>query len=177
MDTFLKQLSLLAYVFSSEGFGPRSACGWYTPGLMTALQLGDLGIFVAYMGIPLVIFGTFMQHQRLKLAWVSVLFVAFIALCGATHFIKYVTWYVPVYYLEAVITFLTAVVSLVTMIILIPVSRILARIKLPSEWQREVATRTDVERSMAREVATLREENLELMERLRRHQNERSGVK
>lgn len=84
--------------------------------------LSDLGIFIAYVGIPIQIV-RFLRQQKLSIPrhYIFALFAAFILLCGLTHAMSTWTMLVsPDYVLEGGVKLATAIVSLITLVALIP---------------------------------------------------------
>src|SRR5262249_36776718 len=80
---------------------------------------------------------------------------AFIIGCGFTHFMGVVTFYLPVYRFDGLIKLLTALVSWVTVISLLPVIPRALSLRSPEALDREIAERKKVEEA-------LREKNDEL---------------
>ncbi len=78
-------------------------------------------IGVAYYAIPLLL-GIFLVKRRTIIPFPEILglFVAFIFLCGTTHFFAIFTIWFPAYEVEAWLKVLTAVVSMMTALVLIP---------------------------------------------------------
>jgi two-component sensor histidine kinase len=60
------------------------------------------------------------QRRDLRYGWVIYLFVAFILACGATHLLSILTLWVPAYGVEGLVKLLTAVLSIVTALVLWP---------------------------------------------------------
>ncbi len=94
---------------------PRWVCGQWTPFHGWMYVISDLVIFFAYMAIPfaLVYFVRKRWHD-LPFKWVFYMFIAFIALCGMTHLIDAIIFWIPVYRLNAITLMATAAVSIVT---------------------------------------------------------------
>ena len=78
--------STLRSWFEPSAFSPHGFCLLWEPGLIWLHAVSDVGIALAYFSIPLAL-GVFLYHRRdIGYGWVIVLFVAFIMLCGVTHF-------------------------------------------------------------------------------------------
>jgi PAS domain S-box-containing protein len=94
------------------------------------------------------------RRKDLPFSWMFGLFALFIVGCGATHLMEVVTTYVPLYRLAGLVKVVTAVASLGTAILLVPlVPRALA---LRSPRQLEQAN-ADLERRVAERTAALRQ--------------------
>ena len=101
------QVALSDSVFFEHAF-----CIQYYKPLLYWLVSADLRIWLSYVAIPFFIF----WHRKRDdiprpLAYCA---MAFIVLCGSGHFIKAVTYFVPIYWIEAVFDELTADVSILT---------------------------------------------------------------
>ncbi|MGE3171622.1 MAG: PAS domain S-box protein [Planctomycetota bacterium] len=110
----------LRLLFDTQDFPPRWQCGNWSSALGWLHILSDLGIWLAYMGIPI---GLAIVLRRRKadipfprLFW---LFCAFIASCGIGHLIEAGIFWWPAYRLSGLVKLITAVVSLVTMAVAI----------------------------------------------------------
>jgi two-component system, sensor histidine kinase and response regulator len=148
-------MSGLDWLFDESGFVPRSACGAWTTQLILLHNISDALIWLAYVAIPLILI-YFLRHRRdvpfYRVFWLFGLFIAF---CGLTHLLEVVVFYVPIYHLIGVVKLATAVVSLATVVALIPtVPRALA-LRSPAELEREIADRrkAEAEALCAREAA------------------------
>ena len=101
-------------LFETEALSPHGICLLWRPELIWTHAISDLLIGVAYFSIPLAL-GVFLYHRRdVRFSWAIWLFVAFIMLCGVTHFMMIWTLWNPDYGVEAVIKAATAAASLVT---------------------------------------------------------------
>jgi signal transduction histidine kinase len=110
--------SLVRLMTDPSGFTPHGFCLLWDPTLIWTYAVSDIGIGVAYFTIPLAL-AIFVQRRRdLVFRPIFLLFVAFILLCGASHWLDVLTLWVPAYGLEAIVKATTAVVSLVTAIAL-----------------------------------------------------------
>lgn len=106
---------------------PHGYCISWDPMIIWPTVVADLTIALAYFAIPLLLV------KIRKLAAVSGelklfinLFEVFIILCGMTHVMDAVMFWVPLYYLNAVMRLATSIASILTLILLIPATAILA---------------------------------------------------
>ncbi len=104
---------------SSNGFMPHGYCFLWQPGVLWLHVLSDLGIVLAYLGIPLALIYFVRKRRDLPFQRVFVLFGAFILLCGCTHLLSiWVLWH-PNYIFEGWVKAATAVTSIATLIMII----------------------------------------------------------
>ena len=103
----------------ANGFMPHGYCFLWQPGVLWLHVLSDLGIVLAYMGIPLALIYFVRKRRDLPFQRVFVLFGAFILLCGCTHLLSiWVLWH-PNYIFEGWVKAATAVASIATLITII----------------------------------------------------------
>lgn len=108
-------------LFDTTGFPPRKLCGdGWTPALVWMHVTSDLFIWLAYLSIPLVLL-YFTRRRDLPFPRLFVLFALFILACGTTHFLDALIFEYPIYRFAGVMKLVTAVVSWLTVIALIPV--------------------------------------------------------
>lgn len=150
-------------------FMPHGQCFFWSPALIGAHVSADAMIMLAYYSIPATIFYFVRRRSDLAFHWMFLMFAAFIFLCGTTHAMEIWTVWVPDYWLEAGVKIMTALVSVVTAVALIPlVPRALA-LRSPIELERlnrmlrqEIAERERVEVELRQMTARLEEQNREL---------------
>ena len=106
--------------WNADDFTPRHLCGnGWSDGLIVWSQLMSLGIFVAYMGIPLMLFWSYRRFARegSQRRWLAVLFAAFIFSCGAGHVVGGILpFYWPNYRFVALWDTMTWLLSTATML-------------------------------------------------------------
>lgn len=98
---------------------------------------------VGILAIPVILLlFVWKRKQELPFRSVIVLFRLFSVSCGTTHFMEIVMFYYPVYRVDGLLKFVTAIVSWATVISLIPaIPRALA-MKSPDALEIEVRDRT-----------------------------------
>ncbi|PZQ63783.1 MAG: hypothetical protein DI570_07825 [Phenylobacterium zucineum] len=110
----------LRYFFETQALSPHGICLLWRPELIWTHAISDALIGLAYFSIPLAL-GVFLYHRRdVRFSWAVWMFVAFIMLCGVTHFLMIWTLWKPDYGIEALVKAMTAAVSVVTAIALWP---------------------------------------------------------
>lgn len=102
----------------SGDWPPRWFCGRWTDFHGWLYIASDLMIWLAYMVIPLILIRYLFVKKGVPLPGVFWLFGAFILLCGLTHLIDVVVFWIPVYRISAFIRFLTGIVSIATVVAL-----------------------------------------------------------
>lgn len=116
---------------------PRWQCGKWSEFHGWMYVLADITIFLAYMAIPVAIY-YFIKKRfgSLPFTWLLWLFIAFIALCGTTHLIDALIFWIPVYRLNALVMFATAIVSVATVFGMIKVIPLALEFKSPEQLQK-----------------------------------------
>ena len=126
-------MSIWEWLFNPSGLTAHGFCLVWAPGLITLHAGSDAVIGLAYFSIPLALASFTAQRKDLEYGWVVYLFVAFILACGLTHLMSILTLWSPAYGIEGIIKLVTAVLSIVTAVLLWPlIPKLLA---LPSSTQ------------------------------------------
>jgi PAS domain S-box-containing protein len=161
-------VDFLLRLFDTSGFPARWRCGagWTeSPALGWLHVLSDLGIWTAYLAIPLVLLYFLRQRRDLPFRRIFLLFGAFIFACGTTHLLEAVIFWWPVYRLAGAVKLLTAIVSWTTVFALTGVVPRVLAMRSPEELQREIDARRVAE-------AQLQQMNSELESRVLQRTNE-----
>ena len=108
------------WLFDPSGLTPHGFCLSWLPGLIFLHAGSDAVIGLAYLSIPVALASFARQRTDLAYGWVAYLFVAFILACGATHILSILTLWVPAYGFEGIVKAITAVLSLITAVLLWP---------------------------------------------------------
>jgi two-component system, sensor histidine kinase and response regulator len=111
--------SFLARLFSSD-FMPHGYCYLWRPEIVWLHAGSDSIIALSYYLIPLMLLYFVRQRRDLPFNWMFVMFGVFIFGCGTTHLMEVWTLWHGTYRLAGVIKALTAVASLATAGLLIP---------------------------------------------------------
>ena len=113
-------MEALAALLVPSPFLPHGQCLLWDSGLIWLHAISDGIIVLSYYSIPFVL-GYFVYKRRdLAFRWMFLLFGAFIFGCGTTHLLGIWTLWEPVYWLDGVVKLMTAGVSVVTAVLLIP---------------------------------------------------------
>ena len=136
-------LEFFRKLLESDQFMPRWVCGKWTPFHGWLYIISDLVIFAAYMAIPVaMVYFVRKRWGDLPFRRVFWLFIAFIALCGTTHLMDAIIFYVPHYRLNALVLVATAIVSVVTVVSMAKVMPEALAYKSPLELQQAVDQKT-----------------------------------
>ncbi|MBW4522910.1 MAG: PAS domain-containing protein [Scytolyngbya sp. HA4215-MV1] len=114
-------LDIWSQFLSSDSFIPHGHCYLWKPGLVWLHLLSDTFIALAYYSIPLTLLYFVRRRQDLPFYWIFLLFSTFIVACGTTHLMAVWTLWHPVYWLSGALKAVTAIVSVFTAIVLIPI--------------------------------------------------------
>jgi two-component system, chemotaxis family, sensor kinase Cph1 len=137
-------------IFSTDLWPPRWRCGYWSDLHGWTYIISDILIGLAYVAIPLIILRFFIvKKSALRFGWTYLLFASFIMLCGTTHFIDAIMFWVPVYKFNALVLAVTAVVSIATVIHLIRILPMAFKLKTSSELEAEIAKRIAAEERLA----------------------------
>src|SRR4051812_36286929 len=109
-------------LFAYDKWPPRWHCGYWSDFHGWLYIVSDLLIWLAYFLLPIIIINYFFRKKtNIRFRAVYILFASFILLCGTTHLIDAIMFWIPVYRLNALIRFATGVVSIFTVYHLIRV--------------------------------------------------------
>ncbi len=117
--------------------------------------LADLGVWSAYLAIPIVLWYFVKRRKDLPFRKVFLLFGAFIFACGTTHLMEAVIFWWPGYRLAGAIKLLTALVSWATVFALVRVVPGVLAMRLPEELELEIAARKAAESELQKVNAEL----------------------
>jgi diguanylate cyclase (GGDEF)-like protein/PAS domain S-box-containing protein len=113
----------LHWLFGTDGFVPRWHCGDWPEALGWLHIVSDVTIFVAYVTIPCVLASLILRRRDLPFPRLFRLFSVFIFSCGAVHLVEAMIFWSPLYPLSGVLKGVTAVVSVATVLALVPAMR------------------------------------------------------
>jgi PAS domain S-box-containing protein len=105
--------------FGIKDLIPHGYCLSWSPALLWLNVISDLLITLAYYSIPLTIIYFLRQRKDWPYPWLMVMFSGFIVACGTTHLLSAITIWIPLYWLDAVLKGFTALLSLITAILML----------------------------------------------------------
>lgn len=135
-------------LFDTTDFPARWVCGRWTAGHGWLHIISDLGVWSAYLAIPIVLAYFTLRRRDLPFRKIFLLFVAFILLCGTTHLMEAVIFWWPAYRLAGLLKLMTAVVSWATVFALYRVAPLVLSLRSPQELEREIAARVHAETAL-----------------------------
>ena len=152
----------LGGVLSADGFLPHGVCISWSPALVSTYVLSDVVIFLSYFSMPLALGYFSYQRKDFPYRWLLILFAVFIMSCGLTHLMGVVVLWQPLYWLDASLKAMTAVISALTALVLWPLMPHALRLPSPSQLQALNAQLQAVIEDHQRTEALLRVANQEL---------------
>ncbi|WP_461128433.1 sensor histidine kinase [Spirosoma aerophilum] len=129
---------------------PRWYCGRWTDFHGWLYIASDATIWLAYMAIPLILIRFLIVKKGVPLSGVFWLFGAFILLCGLTHLLDAMMFWWPAYRINALIRFMTAGVSVATVIALIRYFNEAVGLRTSKEYDRELSFRQQAMQELSR---------------------------
>jgi PAS domain S-box-containing protein len=147
-------------LFTSGSFIPHGHCYLWQTNLVWLHILSDAFIALAYYSIPATLLYFVHKRKDLPFDWIFLLFIGFIVACGTTHLIEIWTLWHPTYWLSGFLKAITATISVITAIKLVPL--VPQAVAFPSPAQLEQANQ---------ELQTQIAERLRVEEELRKYQN------
>ncbi|HVI32478.1 sensor histidine kinase [Phenylobacterium sp.] len=148
-------LDAVRQFLASDTLSPHGICLLWRPELIWTHAVSDVLIGIAYFSIPLAL-GVFLYHRRdVRFGWAIWMFVAFIMLCGVTHFMMVWTLWHADYGVEALVKAATAAASVITALALWPL--LPKAIALPSSdaLQARIAERDEALAELRAAMATM----------------------
>jgi two-component sensor histidine kinase len=141
--------------FTLDTLSPHGFCLLWRPELLWTHATADVLIGLAYFSIPAAL-GMFFYHRRdVRFGWVILLFVAFILLCGLTHFMSVLTLWEPAYGWEALLKVVTAVASVITAVALWPLLPQVIAVPSPAMLHARIAERDQAVEELRAAMATM----------------------
>ena len=135
-------------LFDVSDFPPRWHCGHWSQFHGWLYLLSDLAIWGAYFAIPLLILRYISRRHGMQFFRIYVLFAAFILACGATHFLDALAFWMPYYRLSALVRFVTAVISWITVFSLVKLLPVAFSLKTTEQLEAEIEHRKRVEEQL-----------------------------
>jgi signal transduction histidine kinase len=172
-------MEFLNNFLTSGPFIPHGHCYLWNPHLVWLHAVSDALIALSYYSIPITLVYFVQKRKDLPFNWIFLLFGAFIILCGSTHIMEIWTLWLPFYWQAGFVKAITALASVFTAVMLIPlVPQVLA---LPSPAQLEAANLalsaeiTERKRAEAALRETVEQLQSEIAERQRVEKNLRAA--
>lgn len=139
MDSIIEFFQKL---LDTSDFPPRWYCGNWSDFQGWLYIFSNIAIWAAYFSIPVLLFYFLIQRSDVPFRRLFWWFILFISSCGMTHLLDAVIFWYPMYRLNALLLFFTAVVSLGTVWELRKQLPSLVRLRTPTELRITVARKT-----------------------------------
>lgn len=123
---------VIDFLFATKQMMPHGSCFLWDPALLWLMVIANLVTALSYFSIPLALGFFVYKRNDITFKWMLLLFSVFIFACGITHVLSIVTIWHPVYGLSAMAEAFTALVSLVTAVMLWPLIPKALRVPSPS---------------------------------------------
>lgn len=114
-------LDFFTRLLDTSDWPPRWHCGKWTEFHGWLYIISDLLVWSAYFAIPFIIIRFITKKHNPRFLRLYFLFAGFILACGATHFFDAVTFWFPVYRINALVRAITGIISWTTVFYLIRV--------------------------------------------------------
>jgi chemotaxis family two-component system sensor kinase Cph1 len=151
-------------LLSTADWPPRWHCGTWTDFHGWLYIISDLMIWAAYFAIPFLLFRIIVKRKDIPFPRLFWLFIAFILLCGTTHFIDAVIFWWPAYRLSALVRFITGVVSIFTVVVLYRAWPMINNLRTLQQLEAEIEERKKAEQE-AHHQQLLKETTQQLMQK------------
>src|SRR5579871_307092 len=122
-------------IFDAD-FLPHGTCYLWNPGVLWLNVISDVVIALAYYAIPALLFWFVRKRRDIVFSWILVAFALFIFACGTTHALGAWTVWHATYRLDGVVKAVTALASVATAALLIPLLPELVQMPNPAEVAR-----------------------------------------
>lgn len=144
-------------LFDAAPFMPHGHCYFWQKDIVWLNVVANAMIALAYFTIPVALFVFVKKRKDIPFNWMFVMFASFIFFCGTTHVLKIVTIWTPIYRIDALVDFLTGIISVTTGIYLIKIMP--KALTMPSRAQLEaVNNELDILNKELKEVVVNKEE-------------------
>lgn len=151
-------------LFNTDSWPPRWHCGTWTDFHGWLYIVSDLMIWAAYFVIPLLLFTIVIKRKDIPFPKIFWLFIAFILLCGLTHFLDAAIFWWPAYRLSALIRFAAGLVSIFTVYALYKILPLVNNLRTLDQLESEIEERKKAEQE-AKHQQLLQQATIELMQK------------
>jgi diguanylate cyclase (GGDEF)-like protein/PAS domain S-box-containing protein len=124
--------NVIDFLLGNDGMMPHGYCFLWNEPLLWLFVISNAVTALSYFSIPLALGFFAYKRKDVNFKWILPLFSLFIFACGLTHVLSVVTIWTPVYGLSAIAEAFTAIISLITAILLWPLIPKTLRIPTPS---------------------------------------------
>jgi signal transduction histidine kinase len=150
-------LEFFRKLLDTADWPPRWHCGKWSEFHGWFYIISDLLIWSAYFAIPLVILKFITRKVNARFVRAYFLFAAFILACGATHLLDAVSFWFPAYRLNALVRFITGVVSWITVFHVVKLLPVALSLRSYEELEKEIKERELAEEKLLTSNTQLKE--------------------
>lgn len=150
-------LDFFRKLFDTADWPPRWHCGNWTDFHGWLYIVSDILIWSAYFAIPLIILKYISRRTDAKFIRGYFLFAAFILACGSTHLLDAITFWYPVYRLNALVRLITGILSWGTVFYTIYILPQATSLKSHAQLEKEAMERKKAEDDLKRTNLLLNE--------------------
>jgi PAS domain S-box-containing protein len=129
-------------LFQTTDFPARWVCGKWTDFHGWLYISSNLAIWAAYFAIPVTLSYFINQKENIPFKKVFISFIAFILFCGLTHLLDALMFWYPLYRINALLLFGTAIVSWSTVFVLYKEFPNILAYKSPQELEKIIEEKT-----------------------------------
>lgn len=147
--------NLLLY-FAGNGWMPHGFCIQWTPSILWLYVISDALIALSYYSIPFALAYFVWRRKDLKFRWIFLMFSAFILACGTTHLFSILLLWQPLYWMDAILKAITAVISVVTAIYLVRIIPQALILPSPAALEKEIERRKQSQQALQKSESNLR---------------------
>lgn len=126
--------ALLDY-FSTNNFMPHGHCYLWRPGILWLHVASDAMIALSYFSIPIMLYYFIYKKRDVPYKWLFKLFALFIFWCGMTHLVAIWTVWDPIYQIQGITKAITATISFMTALFLIPTIPKILSLRSPKDLE------------------------------------------
>ncbi|MBD2521861.1 PAS domain S-box protein [Nostoc sp. FACHB-133] len=134
-------MEFLNNFFSTSQFIPHGHCYLWKPELVWLHLVSDVLTGLAYYSIPVMLVYFVRKRRDVPFGWIFLMFGTFIVACGTTHLMDVWTLWYPTYWLSGLLKAITAFVSVLTAIELVPLIPKALALPSPAQLEKEIAER------------------------------------
>ncbi|OQP57822.1 hypothetical protein A3860_09360 [Niastella vici] len=142
-------------LLDTSDWPPRWHCGKWSEFHGWLYIISDILVWSAYFAIPLIIIRYISKKHDARFIRVYFLFAGFILACGSTHFFDAVTFWYPVYRINALVRAITGILSWITVFYLIKLLPVAFSLRSSAELEAEVEQRKMAEEKVRNLLETL----------------------
>jgi len=148
-------MSMFTAIINTGNFLPHGFCIKWTPALLWLYVVSDALIVLAYYSIPIILAYFVWRRKDLQFRLIFILFGAFILACGTTHLLGIVLLWKPLYWLDAGMKAITAVISVATAAVLVWLLPKALKLPTPEQLDKEVNERLQAYEALKATQASL----------------------